>query len=121
MTQCLISFEPGQSLLLRVSPGTTLTISAVPAPQAFCGTGDVFAIQVNAEFIFVLTGLLVAMIPLCSQLSKTGNKFSDLCFRSVYRKFRVFVVEKSTLLFPFEIRHELLLNLCLIYLWDCCK
>lgn len=27
--------------------------------------------QVNEEFIFVLTGLLVAVIPLCSQLNKT--------------------------------------------------
>lgn len=38
---------------------------------AFCVTGDVFAIQVNQEFVFILTGLLVAEIPLCSQLNKT--------------------------------------------------
>lgn len=74
----LISFESGQSLLLRVGIGATLTIVAVPAPQgsvldsaAFYVTDDVFAIQVNEGIVFILTGLLVAVIPLCSQLNTT--------------------------------------------------
>lgn len=55
-----------------------MTIVAVSAPQrtavldsaAFRVTGDVFAVQANENFIFALPGLLVAVIPLCSQLNK---------------------------------------------------
>ena len=77
--QCLIAFETGQSLMLSVITGTTLTIRGcctlssgrfrllwrlrcerVLDSSAFYVTGHVLAIQVNEEFIFVLSSLLTS-------------------------------------------------------------